>query len=168
MSSQTPGYKKTLPQTVLDILEASFGKSVFTTYREGDPIVFPKSMLPAIFVSEPRTHYDLGPSGHDEIIHEILVQVVFDKRSEFGNPDLAATLDRKIETMIQGVDSTTGELSSVSVLGALRKNLSMSNLVISNEVDVEKGVVPRSDELDTMEGQITIRVAEIRAVSGRS
>lgn len=167
MPSQEPLYKKTIPEILLDLFRDSFKTGPFKTFREGDPIIFPRSMLPALFVSEHRTHYENGPTGHDEITHEILVQAVFDKRVEFGAPTGVATLDRTIELTMQGRDPDTGELLQNTILGVLRKNITLGNLAIDQIGDVEKGVIPRSEELDTAEGHVTLRISELQAVSNR-
>jgi hypothetical protein len=168
MPSQAPTYRKTVPEILLDLFRDNFKNGPFKEFREGDPIIFPRSMLPALFISENKTHYDQGPTGHDEISHEVIIQVVYDKRTEFGAPDGIATLDRTIELIMQGRDSVTGELLPSSILGILRKNLSVGSLMIDQIGDVDKGIVPRSEDLDTAEGQVRLTLTEIQSVSDRS
>jgi hypothetical protein len=160
--------KKTVPQAILDLFKLKFGKKPFKLFREGDPIVIPQSMLPALIVSEPETDYDTGPTGHDNITHQILIQIVYNKKDDFGNPTEGSSLDATLDAIAQGRDETTGDFVSTSVMGVLRTNITLENLVISNVGKVRKGVIPRSEDLTTAEVHIEITVEEIQAISNRT
>lgn len=158
--------KDNVPKILLDLFEDAF-KDTFKLYREGDPGVPSLSQLPAIFITEPDTNYKTGPTGHDEIVHEILIQVVFNKKDDFGNPD-HASLDHWLDAITQGRDSTTGDFKTKTIMGVLRKNITIGNLMVDNIGSVKKGVVVRSEEIITAEAQVEVTLTEIQAVSSRT
>lgn len=153
---------------MLDLFRDSFKNGPFKEFREGDPIIFPASMLPALFISEPVTEYSEGPTGFDKISHQILIQLVFNKKDEFGAPQGVATLDQTMDRYVHGRDATTGDLTDNSILGVLRRHYTFNGMIIHQEARVEKYTLPRSQELWTTEAQVRITVEEEQAISSRS
>lgn len=166
--TQTPNMKLTMSQVIINLFQDTFKQGPFKVYREGDPIIFPASMLPAMFVSEPITEYTEGPTGFDAISHQILIQIVFNKKAEFGAPKGVATLDNIIDQYVHGRDPSTGDFLSNTIMGTIRRNISFNNMIIGQKVRVEKYTVPRSDELWTVEAQIRITIDEEQAIANRS
>lgn len=164
---QTPGIRKTVPQKLLELFKGVFGDD-FHGYYEGDPIIFPASMLPAIVVSEPETDSDVGPTGMDQDTHHILIQVVFDKKDDLGKPDNAATLENKVDSIAQGRDETTGQYIEKSIKGIIRKNLTLDGIIVNSVGSVRKGVVPRSETLTTVEAHVEATMEELIVISGRT
>lgn len=165
--AQQPLYRKTISEVILDLFRDNFQTGPFKVFREGDPIIFPASMLPALFISEPVTDYKQGATGFDVISHQLLIQLVFNKKDEFGAPDGASTMDKLLDQYIQGRDPVTGDLLPNSVLGVLRRNITLGNLVINQENRVEKYVLPRSEEMLTVEGHVRVTIDEEQAISNR-
>ncbi len=159
--------KKNVPQTLLDLFRDNFKEGPFKGFREGDPIIPAQSMLPALFITEKQTNYDLGPTGFDELEHQILIQIVYNKKDDYGKPDEAASLDATLDEIAQGRDDT-GEFLPGSIMGILRKNYTIGNLAIESIGSVKKGVVPRSEELITAEAHIELTIRELQQISGRS
>lgn len=161
-------FKTTIPQILLALLEDGLDKDVFRVFREGDPIIFPKSLLPAVVVSEPDTDYQLGPSGFDEITHEIVIQIIFDMRMDIGAPDGVATLDRTLDRIIQGRDPSTGLFLANTVMGILRKNHSLTDYsTIENTGRVQKVISVRTPLITTRESRVRITIKELQQISGR-
>lgn len=159
--------KKNVPKVLLELFEDAFD-DFFHVYREGDPIIIGQSELPALFISEPNTEYTLGPSGHDDIKHEIVIQVVLNKKAEFGNPDHSSTQDHFLDALCQGRDETTGDFKDETIMAILRRNLTLGSLMIENIGNVKKGVINRSEELITSEAHIDVTVSEIQAIANRT
>lgn len=161
--------KKSVPQVLLDLFRDNFGEQgPFKGFREGDPIIPAQSILPALFISEKQTNYELGPTGFDQVEHQIIIQVVYNKKDDYGKPDEASSLDRTLDEITQARDATTNEFLPNTIMGVLRKNYTMGNLTIQSIGSVKKGVVPRSEELLTAEAHIELTVDELVPVSGRS
>ncbi len=158
--------KLNVPKVLANLFEANL-EDIFKVYREGDPIIPKTSELPAIYVTEPETNYNAGPTGYDDIVHEILIQVIFNKKKDFGNPDKGSSLDSDLDSVVQGRDATTGEYKEKTIMGVLRKNFTLDNLVVQNIGTVRKGIIERSEELITAESHIEITVTELQSVTNR-
>lgn len=163
---QIPGNKLTVPQKMLDLFRGIFGDD-FHGYYEGDPIIPPQSMMPCLIISEPETGYDTGPTGMDQVRHQILIQIVFNKKDDIGKPDNAATLENKVDTIAQGRDESSGQFLTKSFMHILRNNLTLDNLMVDSVSTVRKGVVPRSETLMTVEAHIEVTLSELVAISNR-
>jgi len=159
-------YKKTLPDVLLDLFKANMG-DVFRSYRIGDPIIIGESLMPSLIITEPRTGYSQSATGFDDIEHEVLIQIIFNKKDEFGKPDDRATLDQTIDEVMQGRDETTGDFVDNSILGVLRRNLTLSNYAVNSIGTVEKGYVNRSDTLTTAEAHVRVTVTEWQSIANR-
>ena len=160
---QRTGIRKTVPQKLIELFEASLPKDYFKEYYEGDPII-PRN-FPCLIVSEPVTSEDTGATGFDEITHEILIQVVFNKKDEIGKPANEATVDNEIDYIVQGRDETTGEYLPQTIKGVLRTNFTLSGLAVENVSRLRKGVIPRSEQLMTAEGHIECTITELQQVT---
>lgn len=164
---QTSPAKQTVPQKLLSLFKGIF-KDDFHGYYEGDPVIPPQSMMPCLIISEPETLYDTGPTGMDNIRHNILIQIVFNKKDDIGKPDNAATLENRIDTIAQGRDETTGQFLDKSFMHILRNNLSLDNLMVESISTVRKGVVPRSETLITVEAHIEVTLEELMVINNRT
>lgn len=163
-----PTNRKTISDIILDLFRDTFKQGPFKLFREGDPMIFPQSALPALVIHEDNTSYDNGPTGHDEILHELVIQVIFNKKDELGKPNDEVTLTRTIDDIVQARDITTGDFKDNTILGVIRRKITLGNISVNNEVTVEKGVIPRSETLTTEEAHIRIRVTELQAVANRN
>ena len=158
--------KLTVSEIVLNLLKDAFGDQ-FRLYRVGDPIQPGQSQLPAIFVTETQLKVNQGATGMDELVHSLEIQIVFNKKDELGNPNEGNTLDTIIDNCIFGVDEDTGEYLPNSILGLIRKNITLGGLSFDTQVEVRKGIVPRPQEMLTAEGQVDITVSEFQVVNNR-
>lgn len=165
--SLTPS-RPSVPQTLLRLFEQNFDKERFAWYREGDPIHLPASRLPALIVTETETGYDVGPTGHDQITHTIRIKVVLNKKDEMGNPTVTSSLEAILDRYVQGRSDTTGDFLSDTIMGVLRRNISIGNLAIEQTASVKKGVVPRPDDVLTSECWIDITIVENQAIANRA
>lgn len=166
--SKKPGTRDTVVDTLIELFKENLGTSLFKQYFFGDPVAVPQSMLPAIAIDLNRTSYELGPSYHDEVTHEVTIQLLFNKKDDFGKPEGEVGVMRDLQNAVQARDETTGEFLPTSILGILRKNLTMGNLMIESVPSVEFGIVPRPSEVVTAEAHITVTITELQEVSGRS
>jgi hypothetical protein len=53
------------------------------------------------------------------------------------------------------------------LLGILRKNFTMGNIVVDQNIDIQYGIIPRQAG-PTAECQITVTVKDLRTVSNRT
>lgn len=159
--------KLTVANVILNLFRDNFAEGPFKFFRIGDPISFAESLLPALFISESETAYGFGPTGHDEITHRLTIQVVYNKKDEVGNPKEGASLDETMDALIQGRDETSGDFLSNTILGVLRRNITLGSLAINSQSTVRKGVIPRSENLLTAEAHIDIVVTELQSIANR-
>ena len=163
----TNNLKDNVPRVLINLLRETFG-DFFHLYREGDPIIPSISELPAVFITETNTDYKFGPTGFDDISHEVLIQVVLNKKVDFGNPDHGSSLDYFLDALCQGRDSTSGDFKDETIMAVLRRNITLGELFIESIGAVKKGVVSRSEELITSEAHINLVVSEIQSVANRT
>lgn len=159
--------RKTVAETLIEYLKAELDTK-FKLYREGDPGLIPPESLPALFISESQTDYNTGPTQHDEIMHSMIIQVVLNKKDDFGNPNESESLDKQLQEIVQGRDEDTGYFADGTIIKALRNNLTMGNLFIENIGTVRFGVIVRSEDLMTQEAHIDLSLSEIQAIENRS
>lgn len=158
--------KITVAETLRDLFKESLGDR-FKLYRVGDPILPGQSQLPAIFITETAVDFEQDATGMDKISHHLLIQVVYNKKDELGRPEKGNTLDTEIDNVIYGRDATTGAYLPNTIMGLLRTNYTLGGLSIETIGDARKGVVPRPEQMLTVEGQIEITVSELQEVNNR-
>lgn len=154
-----------LPELLIQLFKDNIPNGVFRVIREGDPIIPPQTLLPAMYITERSTGYDVGSTHHDHIIHDVLIQVVFNKKDELGNPDESFSLDKTIDDIVQGRDNDL--IRSNTIIGVLRQHYTLDNMVFNNEVTVRKGIIARSEELLTAEAHIECVFTENLNITNR-
>ena len=152
---------------IIQLFKDNLGSSTIKQYFFGDPIAIPKSMLPCIIVDEEDTSYELGPTSFDEITHNLLIQIVFDKSMDYGKPSNEVGVLRELQELVQGRDETTRDFKTNTILGILRKNVTINNLVLQTIPSVQFGVVPRPQDTTTQEAHIRLQVQELQHVANR-
>lgn len=161
------GNKITVSEVIRDLFKTAFGDH-FRMYRVGDPILPAQSELPAVFISETSVSFKQDATGYDLITHNILIQLVHNKKDELGKPVDGNTLDTILDNEIYGRDPSTNEYLPNTLMGVLRKNLTLGNLSIETISDAKKGVVARPQDMITAEAQVSVQVTELQPVNNRS
>lgn len=154
-------------ELIRDLLKKQFG-SQFKAYFIGDRFNIPVDYMPCIVIEKERTVPTVGATGTDNQVHTIRVKVVVNKRDDFKAKNTDVLLWRhKLEKMIEARDAQTGDYMPTTILGVLRKNLTMNGRFTSSEVTVEYGQTPRSQDLITEEGHIILNLSEMIIVRNR-
>ena len=160
-------YRFTIADTIIDILKSAFAGSVFKTYYYRDPLAIPQQNLPCIIVETDSVEAKLEATGRDEMISRVVIKIVVNKKSDFGKSPTEVTWGRTLEQFACGIDIDTGEYHTKSVLGILRKNLTLNNEIENQGVNIKFGVTPRPGEMLTEEAHITVTASEALSVTGR-
>ena len=162
-------YKQTVAEKILELIKDAFGDN-FKLYRVGDPIILGQSNLPAILVTESAVEVAQDATGYDGLIHSLTIQVVYNKKDEMGRPIEGNTLDTILDNYVYGRDPATDEYSEQSILGVLRRNFTLDNMTVQQEVTVRKTLVTRPQDAEeiTAEATIEIEVHELQPVNNRS
>ncbi len=161
-------FEKTLPDTIKDYLTNDLPKGYFKIIFYGDPMNIPSSLLPCIAVDKINTKIEAGPTGMDRIETKIIISLMYNKKEDFGKTTDEMVGKRKIEEFAEAIDKNSHEYSPLSVMGILRKNFTLGDVVLNQDVDINYGVVPRPGNELTAEAQITVTFRQLRVVSGRN
>lgn len=165
--AQDIGLKKTIVDLILDILKAQLG-TTYKAYFYGDPIAIQQSLLPAIAIDIERTEYSFGPTGFDEVTHHLIIQVIYNKKDEFMKPAREVGLSRKLQNQTMGRNATNGEFIAGSIMGLLRRNITLNNVTINQTAEIQFGVVPRPEDTLTVEAHIRIAITELTPIANRN
>lgn len=151
---------------IIDTLDESISPKLKRPFYYGDPAVIPASMLPTIAVELTSSGISNGPTGFDRHIDTITIKVIVDKRVDFNKPAGEVVAHKTLVDFVKGVDSS-GNLKSDSVLGVLRKNISLDSEALDQLADIDFSVIKRED-IVTEEAWITFSVESIVEVENRT
>jgi hypothetical protein len=159
---------KTVVDRIIELLRDAQGFTFFKKFYYGDPYDVPKSDMPCIAVDLLKTHIEYGPTGMDLITQTVQIILIYDRMDELtSHSSTEVTGVRTLEAFAQGVDPTSAEYESHTILGILRKHITMENTATDQSVDIEYGIVPRKGGA-TLECHITFTIEGLKLVSGRS
>lgn len=159
--------KKTLPDTIIELLKNAKLGEYFRYFYYGDPYVIPAANLPCVAVELVKTSYKQGPTGMDKILQTVEIKLYTNKQDEFNKPPEEVHGTRILEQYAQGLNTSTGEYDSHTVVGVLRKNFTLVNTAVGNDIDVDYGVSPRGNNQLLAEARITAVIEMLKPVSGR-
>ena len=167
MKLEKGDFKPLLEDEVITILKDNLGSAHFKEYYIGDPLFIPQSKLPCVVVEVERSTSEAGPTGMDQLQFFVVIKLIFNKKTAFSKqPDQVAGY-RELRYLAQGVDKSDSEVSQSSVVGILRKNFTLGNLVENQLVDIQYGITPRPQDVITEEAQIRVVIDKLTTVSGR-
>ena len=152
---------------IISLLEENVHEDLKRPFYYGDPLLIPESMLPTIAVDIMSGESPLGPTGHDEQLETLQIKVLVDKRQDMGQKSNEVVATQQLIKFVEEVDSSTGRYKTNTILGVLRKNISLGKTSIGNDMSWEYGVVERESIL-TAECWITINVGKIIGVQSRT
>lgn len=159
-------YKSTIKE-IISLLEASAHPDLKRPFYFGDPLHVPESLLPTVSVDIETGESPLGPTGHDEQTQRLMIKVLVNKKHDLKKAPKEVVATRKLIEYVEEIDENTGQYKTNTILGILRKNLTLESTSIGNDISWEYGVVEREDVL-TAEAWITISVSKNIEVSNRS
>lgn len=159
---------KDISERILERLEENLKGNGFIGFFDGDPIAIPQSMLPSIVVETTSASTLPAPTGYDKWQENLVIKVVMNKKDDFQGDLTTNETYKKIKKIIQGRASSTGEFHPESIMGALRKNFTLENVLVHQEVNVDIGLAERTAELTTAEGHIAFVVHQLIPIGQRS
>src|SRR5215210_2868515 len=159
---------KTLVDTVIELLKDQLGVNYFKKFYYGDPFNIPTSLMPCVAVDLLRTQIEVGPTGMDNLIQTVQIKLIYNKRDDFTTADTAEVMGvRALESFAQGIDPSSAEYEPHTILGILRKHITVENTSTDQTIDIQYGIVPRKGG-PTAECHITFVVEGLKLVSGRT
>ncbi len=158
---------ESVTKEVLDLLETNAHPDLKRPFYFGDPILIPASKLPTVAVDPLRGESPQGPTGHDEQSQELIIKVIVDKRQDMGRGGGEVVGTQNLIRYVNELDETTGRYKTDTIIGILRKNLTLEKTSIDQNISWEFRVAEREDVL-TEECWITISVTKIIEVQNRT
>lgn len=151
-------YFKDTTDRILQYLKDNFGDQ-FHAFFEGDPIHIPQSLFPCIVVSKVSSTIQTGPTGADENTESIIIKVILNKKDDFGNNEVNTNMtERRLRHIVEARDATTLQYVPESIMGALRLNITLGDVVLDESLAVKYGVDLRPDDVITSEAHVTATV----------
>lgn len=161
-------------ENILTDLETAFG-SEFQGYFFGDPFAIPISLLPCMIVDLDEESQALGPTGFDRNTQTISVRIVLNKRDDFGGDTNTSLTKKRLKNYMSARDATTKQYLEQSVLGVVRKYLTLNAEIENQTGRIRYGVSDRSlfatnekQAMLTAEAELTITTSELVQVDNRT
>jgi hypothetical protein len=160
---------KATPATVVrDYLKNAFG-SRFRAYYLGDPIQIPEIALPCMIIEPVEETPQLLATGLDDVSHTLRIRILVNKKQDYQRAVNNQILwSERLQEMVSARDADTNAFLENTVLGVLRKFLTLGGRFWQSEVGVQFTQQPRPNEMVTEEAVITLRLRERIVVSGRA
>lgn len=135
-------------------------------FYDGDPVVIPASRLPTIAIEMSDSTIDEGPTGYDGYLDTLTIKVIVDKRPDFNKQPGEVVAQKTLRDYVKGVD-IDGNLKLNSIVGVLRKHLTLNSSVLDQLIKIDFSVIKR-EEILTEEAWISLTVESIVGMSSRS
>jgi len=135
---------------------------------DGDPYAIALTQLPAIVVETETVAVRTGPTGMDRTGEAIVIKYIVNKRDDFGESSNTNETYRRLKRVILARDPNTRQWKKETLMYAIRKNFTLDNVLIGQDVDVQFVMAARPDDMLTAEAHVTISATELVEVSSRS
>jgi len=150
---------------VITLLEDHSNSNLKRPFYDGDPVIIPPSKLPTVSVELTGSDIDEGATGYDSHSDLITIKVIVDKRPDFNKEPGQVVAQKTLRDFVKGVDDN-GNLLANSIVGVLRKYLSLDSTVLDQMMSIDFSVIKREDII-TEEAWISFAVESIVEMSAR-
>lgn len=141
---------------LVEFLREEFGAQ-FKAYYNGDPDVIPDFNLPCVSVIKNSDQIANGPTGMQRVTEELVVKVIYNKADDWtATTDEVDLTEKKFRDIVESRDPETGDYLSQTLKHALMNRFTAEGLQLNQAMTFELGVLPRSEELVTQEGHLTL------------
>ncbi len=158
----------TISTRVLRFLKDNFASGQFNAFYDGDPLLIGISRLPAIIVETSSANTLIGPTGFDKWQETITIKIVVNKRDEVGAEEDTVLGYKRLKQLVGARDITTKKFIPESLMGILRTNFTLDDVVIHQDVTIDYGIGERGDELLTSEAHIQFTAHELIEIGQRT
>lgn len=148
--------------TLIGFLKENFGDK-FKAYYDGDPDEIPKDNLPCIICVKNSDDMQNDGTSMKKVTEELQVKIVFNKADDWSpeensNPDDTRLTEKKIRDIVEA-RSVDGGYDPSTIKYALMNRFQVNGIAFSQSMRFELGVLPRSADLITEEGHLTITLS---------
>lgn len=140
----------------------------FKVFYYGDPVLIPESLMPCIVVDTMTTISEFGPTQFDDLTNDVMVKVIFNKKTDFNAGSEDFLTKQKVEYFMEGRDKTTGLYLPNTVQGVLRKNITVEDNASQLTNKINYDVIVRPEDTITQEAHLTLTISSIIEVPNRS
>lgn len=159
--------KLTPAQVVCNYLKDEFG-STFRAYFIGDPIQIPEVKLPCMIIEPVDETSALLATGLDDVTQNLRIRVVVNKKDDYQRAVTNEVLWlERLQLMVSGRDENTNEYLENTVIGVLRKFLTLGGRFWSSNLTVRYTQQPRPSQMITEEAVISLTLRERLVISDR-
>ncbi len=158
----TEVYYKDGVELILEYMKDAYGDQ-FRAYFEGDPGDIPETLLPCMAVSKTRGTSNPGPTGTQDVTEEILIQVIVNKKADFGAAVAYPKVDmtnRRLRILAEGRDNATAAYLETSICGILSKNITLGQNVLQMTISTDYQLALRGHDMITSEAHVTVGLRE--------
>lgn len=158
-----PIYKDPLLKKIIDLIKNN--NNQIRTYYYGDPVLVPKSVLPACFVCKDMTSINSETTQEDRHRRSILIKIVVDAQSDFmKSPDQVVGINTLYQ-ICDGLDDNGNPLPS-SIAYILRHNQNLDSvftLCLDDPLDIKfpDKLNLRGENLLTLDTEIRFKVTSV-------
>lgn len=116
------------PDTTIRLIEqfkTAFG-DYFKTYFEATPTTPPSDAdYPVLIVQKLRNQAVVGPTSTDNLTERIAITVAINQADDVGSANIRTTTMRKLEHLVEGLDPSTNQYKTDTVLYVIRTHLTL-------------------------------------------
>lgn len=142
---------------LVEFLKSEYGDT-FHAYYDGDPDEIPKSNLPCVICVKNSDRMENGPTGMQRVTEELVVKVVLNKEDDWqSDVDPTKLTEKRIRDIVEA-RAPAGGYDPSTVKYALMNRFRMSGVALDQSMTFELGALPRTEDLITEEGHLTISV----------
>lgn len=139
---------------VLSLLKDTFG-DYFKQYYDDEPSEIAQSDLPCVMVREATGIIQSGATGTDDIQEEVVIIIAMNSKDDLGGPEDEDLTGSKLRRVVKGQYPTghaqAKEYQEKTVMYALRKNFTLDDAVIQNEIQTDFDIAQRGENTYTKE-----------------
>lgn len=145
-------------EKLIGFLREEFG-SHLKAYYDGDPDLIPDFNLPCIVVVKNNDQSSNGPTGLQRVTEQLVVKVIYNKADDWtAETDEINLSEKKIRDVVEAREPATGAYKQTTLKHALLNRFTVDGLELDQTMTFELGTLPRTDELVTEEGHLTINL----------
>lgn len=155
---------------ILKLMRDRFG-DYFKTYYDDDIGDIPEANLPCLMVRETGGTIAPSATGTDQIVEQVVIIVSMNSKDDLGartNQDLTgAKLRRIVKGQYPEGHANAGQYHQQSIMHVLSTHYTLSDGIISREIQTEFDVAQRGANTYTKEAYVTVTISRLAMVPAR-
>ncbi|MBS4040414.1 MAG: hypothetical protein KGZ81_07425 [Flavobacteriales bacterium] len=154
-------------QLIRNIAQETFG-DIFKEYFLGAPDDIPESALPCVVIQKVSGTFSSSATSTDDRTEEIVIVLNVNGKDGFGNPSSEDTVMRQLSNYIEEIDPATGSFKPTTLMGMLRRNLSLNGNVIDSSAEINYDVNMTPDQDTIYQAFVTVTLLRRVYITDRS